>query len=156
MGSSKVLCGSRIGVSIRAGLPKPDISTVAALKRALLDAKSIAFTKTGGSGIHFAKVAERLGIADQINAKAKVPDGGAVGELVARGEAEMAVQQIPELLGVPGIQYVGPLPEELQSITVFSAGVVTGARQAQAAKALIDFLMTPDALRVFRALGMEP
>ena len=86
-----------MGVAIRAGLPKPDISTPEALKKALLAAKSITFTKTGASGIHFMKVADRLGIAEQVNAKAKVPEGGAVGPLVARGEAEMAEQQIPEL-----------------------------------------------------------
>lgn len=154
--SRKELARSGVGVAVRAGLPKPDIGTAEGLKRALLDAKSIAFTKTGASGIHFAKVVERLGIADQVNVKAKVPAGGSVGELVAKGEAEMAVQQIPELLAVPGIQYVGPLPSELQNFTVFSAGVLTGAQQAEAAKALIDFLTTPAAARVFKAKGLEP
>jgi molybdate transport system substrate-binding protein len=155
-GGGKDLARSGVGVAVRAGLPKPDISSADALKRALLDAKSIAYTKTGASGIHFAKVVERLGIADQVNAKAKVPAGGSVGELVAREEAEMAVQQIPELLAVPGIQYVGPLPQELQTFTVFCAGVLAGARQPEAAKALVDFLRTPDAARVFKAKGMEP
>jgi molybdate transport system substrate-binding protein len=155
-GTDKILGRSGVGVAIRAGLPKPDISTPEALKRALLDAKSIAFTKTGGSGIHFAKVAERLGIADQVNAKAKVPEGGAVGPLVASGEAEMAVQQIPELLAVPGIQYVGPLPPELQIATVFTTGVMTGARQPEAAKALLDFLTTPAAVGMFKSKGLEP
>ena len=136
------------------GLPKPDISSPDELKRALLDAKSIAYTRTGASGMHFAKVIERLGIADQV--KAKIPAGGSVGELVARGEAEMAVQQIPELLAAPSIQYGGPLPPELQNFTVFSAAVLTGARQAEAAKALVDFLTTPAAVRVFKAKGMEP
>ena len=150
------LARSGVGVSVRAGIPKPDISSAKALKAALLDAKSIAFTQTGASGIHFAKVLERLGIADPVNAKAKIPAGGSVGELVAKGEAEMAVQQIPELLAVPGIQYVGPLPPELQNFTVFCAGVLTGARQPEAAKALIDFLKTPEAARVFKAKGMEP
>ena len=79
-----------------------------------------------------------------------------MGELVARGEAEMAVQQIPELLAVRGIQYVGPFPPELQNFTIFTAGVLTGARQPEAAKALIDFLSTPAAARVFKAKGMEP
>ncbi len=155
-GGGKDLARSGVGVAVRAGLSKPDIGSADKLKRALLDAKSIAYTKTGASGIHFAKVVERLGIADQVNAKAKVPAGGSVGELVARGEVEMAVQQIPELLAVPGIQYVGPLPPELQNFTVFSAGVLTGARQAEAAKALVDFLTTPTAARVFKAKGMEP
>lgn len=152
----KDLARSGVGVAVRAGLPKPDIGSADGLKRALLEAKSIAFTKTGASGIHFARVVERLGIADQVNAKAKVPAGGSVGELVARGEAEMAVQQVPELLAVPGIQYVGPLPPELQSFTVFSAGVMTDARRPEVAKALIEFLATPDAARVFKAKGMEP
>ncbi len=155
-GGGKDLARSGVGVAIRAGLPKPDISSADKLKRALLDAKSITFTKTGGSGIHFAKVAERLGIADQVNAKAKVPEGGAVGPLVARGEAEMAVQQIPELLAVPSIQYLGPLPEGFQHFTLFTAGVLTGARQPEAAKALIDFLTTSAAARLFRAKGFEP
>jgi molybdate transport system substrate-binding protein len=155
-GTDKILGRSGVGVAIRAGLPKPDISTPEALKRALLDAKSIAFTKTGGSGIHFAKVAEQLGIAEQVYAKAKVPEGGAVGPLVASGEAEMAVQQIPELLAVKEIQYVGPLPPELQIATVFTTGVMTGARQPEAAKALIDFLTTPAAVRAFKAKGLEP
>jgi molybdate transport system substrate-binding protein len=101
-------------------------------------------------------VAERLGIADQVNAKAKVPEGGAVGPLVARGEAEMAIQQIPELMAVKEIQYVGPLPKELQIATVFTTGVMTDARQPEAAKALIDFLMTPAAVSVFKAKGLEP
>jgi molybdate transport system substrate-binding protein len=155
-GGGKDLARSGVGVAVRAGLLKPDISSPDKLKRALLEAKSIAFTRTGASGIHFAKVAERLGIADQVNAKAKVPEGGAVGPLVARGEAEMAVQQIPELLAVKSIQYVGPLPAELQYFTLFSAGVLTGARQPEAAKALIDFLSTPAAARVFKAKGLEP
>jgi molybdate transport system substrate-binding protein len=155
-GTDKILGRSGVGVAIRAGLPKPDISTPEALKRALLEAKSITFTKTGGSGIHFMKVAERLGIADQVNAKAKVPEGGAVGPLVARGDAEMAVQQIPELMAVKEIQYVGPLPKELQTSTVFTTGVMTDARQPEAAKALIDFLTTPAAVSAFKAKGLEP
>jgi len=155
-GGGKDLSRSGVGIAVRARLPKPDISSPEALKRVLLDAKSIAYTGTGGSGIHFVKVIERLGIADQVKAKAKIPAGGSVGKLVARGEAEMAVQQIPELLAVPGIQFVGPLPSELQNFTVFTAGVLSGARQAEAAKALIDFLTTPAAVGVFRAKGMEP
>ena len=155
-GSDKILGRSGVGVAIKAGLPKPDISTPEALKKALLDAKSITFTKTGGSGIHFANVIKRLGIAEQVNAKAKIPEGGAVGPLVARGEAEMAVQQIPELMAVKEIQYVGPFPPELQIATVFTTGVMTDARQPEAAKALIDFLTTPAAVKVFKAKGLEP
>ena len=155
-GGGKDLARSGIGVAVRVGLPKPDISTPENLKRALLEAKSIAFTETGASGIHFAKVAERLGIADQVNAKAKVPAGGAVGELVAKGEAEMAVQQIPELLAVKDIQYVGPLPPALQHYTLFAAAVLTGARQTEVAKAFLDFITTPAAVGVFKTKGLEP
>ncbi len=155
-GTDKIVGRSGVGVAIRAGLPKPDISTPEKLKQALLAAKSITFTKTGGSGIHFAKVAEKLGIAAEINAKAKIPEGGAVGPLVASGEAEMAVQQIPELMAVKEIQYVGPLPKELQTSTVFTTAVMTGARQPEAAKALVDFLTTPAAVKVFKSKGLEP
>lgn len=155
-GSDKILGRSGVGVAIKAGLPKPDISTPEALKKALLDAKSITFTKTGGSGIHVANVIKRLGIADQVYAKAKIPEGGAVGPLVASGEAEMALQQIPELMAVKEIQYVGPFPPELQIATVFTTGVMTDARQPEAAKALIDFLTTPAAVKAFKAKGLEP
>jgi len=155
-GSDKILGRSGVGVAIKAGLTKPDISTPDKLKQALLDAKWIAFTKTGGSGIHVANVIKRLGIADQVYAKATTPEGGAVGPLVARGEAEMAIQQIPELKAVKEIQYVGPLPKELQNFTVFTTGVMTNARQPEAAKALIDFLTTPAAVSLFNAKGFEP
>ena len=155
-GSDKVLGRSGVGVAIKAGLTKPDISTPDKLKQALLDAKWITFTKTGGSGIHVANVIKRLGIADQVYAKATTPEGGAVGPLVARGEAEMAIQQIPELKAVKEIQYVGPLPKELQNFTVFTTGVMTNARQPEAAKALIDFLTTPAAVSLFNAKGFEP
>ncbi len=155
-GGGKDLARSGVGVAIRAGLPKPDISSGDKLKRALLNAKSITFTKTGGSGIHFIKVTERLGIANQVNAKAITPEGGAVGPLVERGEAEMAVQQIPELLAVKAIQYVGPLPEGFQNFTLFTAAVMTSARQPEAAKALLDFLTSPAAAQLYKAKGFEP
>jgi len=155
-GAGKDLARSGVGVAVRAGLPKPDISTPEKFKQALLGARSIAFTKTGASGIHFAKVTEQLGIADQVNAKAKVPAGGAVGVLVANGEAEMAVQQIPELLAVKEIQYVGPLPRELQNYTLFTAAVLSGSRQKEVAKALLDFITTPAAVVVFKSKGLEP
>ena len=155
-GTDKIVGRSGVGIAIKVGLPKPDISTPEALKRALLAAKSITFTKTGGSGIHFAKVAEKLGIAAEVNAKAKIPEGGAVGPLVASGQAEMAVQQIPELMAVKEIQYVGPLPKELQTSTVFTTGVLADAAQPDAAKTLIAFLMTPEAVRVFKSKGLEP
>ncbi len=154
-GGGKDLARSGIGVAVRAGMPKPDIGTPDALKRALLSAKSIAYTQSGASGIHFAKVLERLGIADQVKRKVKVSTI-AVGQLLVRGEAELGVQQIPELLEVKGIQYVGPLPAELQNFTTFSAGVLTSAPQPEAARAFVDFLSSPGAALVFKAKGLEP
>ncbi len=146
-------CG--IGVGVRSGAPKPDISSVEALKRALLNAKSIAHTSTGASGIHFVKVTEKLGIAGQIKPKAHTRPGGLIGELVVNGEAEIAVQQIPELLAVAGIDLVGPLPSEVQATSVVCAGMLTAARQPQAAGALLDFLASPAAARVFKAKGFQ-
>jgi molybdate transport system substrate-binding protein len=154
--SRRTLARCGVGIGVRAGAPKPDVSSTAALKAALLAAKSIAHTTSGASGIHFSGVAKRLGIAEEIRAKAVTNQGGLIGELVVRGEAELAIQQIPELLAVPGVELVGPLPQELQSISVVTAGIFTGTRHAAAAKALIDFLATPVAMRVFRAKGLEP
>ena len=156
VGGRADLARSGVGISVRAGAPKPDIGSVEAFKRALLNAQSIAYTTTGASGVYFAGLIERLGIAEQVKAKAKLRPGGAVGELVARGEAEMAVQQIPELMTVAGTELVGPLPPEIQYVTVFSAGVFAGAKEAPAAQALVKFLSTPAAARVFKTKGMEP
>ena len=149
------LARSGMGVAVRAGAPKPDIGSVDAFKRALLDAKSVGYTTTGASGIYFAGLIDKLGIGAQVRAKAKTQSGGAVGELVAKGEAEMAVQQIPELLGVSGIALVGPLPKEIQMFTAFPAGVLTDSKQPKAAAALVAFLSTPAAGRVMQAKGME-
>ena len=154
--SRRTLARCGVGIGVRAGAPKPDVSTTESLKAALLAAKSIAHTTRGASGIHFSGVVERLGIAEQIEAKAVTNQGGLIGELVVRGEAELAIQQIPELMAVPGIELVGPLPQELQSISVVTAGIFAGTQHAAAAKALLDFLATPAAMRVFRAKGLEP
>jgi molybdate transport system substrate-binding protein len=154
-GGGKNLAKSGVGVAIQAGLPKPDISTPEAFKQAILKAKSITFTGTGASGIHFMSVAKKLGVADQVKAKAKIPAGGAVGPLVAKGEAEMAVQQIPELMAVKEIQFVGPLPKELQKYTLFTAAVMKDAKQPKAAKALLDYILKKGA-PLFKAKGFEP
>ena len=155
-GSRADLARSGIGVAVRSGAPRPDIGSVEAFRRSLLEARSVTYTATGASGIYFGGVIEKLGIAGAVRAKAKTPPGGHVAELVARGEAELGVQMISELRGVPGVEYVGPLPAELQMFTVFSAGLFTGAREAAAAQALIRFLSTSDAARVYQAGGMEP
>lgn len=155
-GSRRVLARCRVGVAVLAGAPKPDIGSVEALKRTLLRAASVAYTQEGASGMHFAGVIERLGIANEVKAKAVRQPGGLVGELVAAGKAEIAIQQIPELLAVPGIELVGPLPAEIQLVTVTAAGVFSGAEQAAAARSLIEFLAAPAAARVIQAKGLEP
>ena len=155
-GSRRVLARCRVGVAVLAGKPRPDIGSVEALKRALLAARSVAYTQEGASGMHFSGVIERMGIAEQVAAKAVRQPGGLIGELVAAGKAEVAIQQIPELLAVPGIELVGPLPAEIQLVTVSSAGLFAGSKQAQAAQSLIDVLSTPAALRVMQSRGLEP
>jgi molybdate transport system substrate-binding protein len=147
-------CGA--GVAVRAGAPKPDISSVEAFKRALLAAKSIAHTTSGASGMHLMRVVERLGIAQEVKTKARTQPGGLVGEILARGEAELAVQQIPELLAVPGLDFVGPLPAELQITSVVSAALFSRAAQPEAARALLEFLSSPAAARAYKASGLEP
>lgn len=155
-GSRRVLARCKVGVAVRAGAPKLDVGTVESLKRALLAAKSVAYTQEGASGMHFSGVIERLGIAREVQAKAVRQPGGLIGELVAAGKAEMAIQQVPELMAVSGIELVGPLPEAVQLATLTSAAVFAGARQPQAAQEFIRFLATPAAARVMQARGLEP
>jgi molybdate transport system substrate-binding protein len=158
--SAVTLALSGVGVSVRSGAPKPDISTPEKFKAALLAAKAIAYSdpsKGGASGVHFAKVAERLGIADQVKAKSKFPEtAGLPGKLLLDGTAELAISQVPELLEVHGTDLVGPLPGDLQNITNFAGGVVTGAKQPDAAAAFLKFLQTPEAVATIKAKGMEP
>ena len=144
-----------IGIAVRAGAPKPDISTVEALKRALLDTKSIAYAKEGASGIYFARLIERLGIAEAMLPKTKFGAGN-VAELVAKGEADMAVQLITELMAVPGAELVGPLPAEVQHYVVLTAGVGADVKDSGPAKDLIKFLTAPSAVPVLKAKGLEP
>jgi molybdate transport system substrate-binding protein len=154
--SRRALARCGVGVAVRAGARKPDVSSVEALKKTLLETKSIIFTTEGASGIHFSGLIEKLGIADIVKAKAHRQTGGLVAEVLARGEVELAVQQIPELLAVPGVDLVGPLPEPLQAISVSACGIFTNAKQRDGARALLDFLATGDAMRVFREKGHEP
>lgn len=147
---------SGIGVAVRAGAPRPDISTSAAVKALMLSARSIAYS-TGPSGVYLDGLVRRMGIADEIKAKTKlIPPGGAVGVLVADGEAEVGFHQVSELLPVKGIDIVGPLPPDIQEVTVFGAGVHANATNAEAAKALADFLAAPAAAAVIRKHGMDP
>jgi molybdate transport system substrate-binding protein len=154
-GSTANLAQSAIGLAVRAGVPKPDIGTVAALRRTLVDTQSIAFTRLGASGIHFAQVIEQLGIADDVRRKARIGDAY-VGEVVARGEAEIAVQQISELMPVKGIDIVGPLPDEVQKISVFAAGVFRAASNPDGARKLIAYLAEPRFAPVLIRKGLEP
>jgi len=159
----KVVAGSRvdlarsgIGVAVRKGAPKPDIGSSDALRRVLLAAKSVAHSKTGMSGIYFPTVLARLGIADEMKPKIVTPEPGTpVGEVVAKGGAEIGVQQISELLPVAGIEIVGPLPAALQRITIFSAGVLTAAKEPEAARALVQFVATASR-PLLKDKGLEP
>jgi len=149
------LAKSGIGVAVKAGAPRPDISSGAALKRAVLAAKGIAYS-TGPSGIYLIKLFERMGIAEQIKSKVKQVQGVPAGTVAARGEAELAFQQVSELLPVPGIELVGPLPPDVQEITIFSAGLHAKAPHPDAARALVKHLTAPAAAPVIKNKGMEP
>jgi molybdate transport system substrate-binding protein len=150
------LVKSPIGVAVKSGAPKPDISSADAVKRALLAAKSIAYSDSA-SGVYVStEMFGKLGIADAMKDKAKKIPATPVGEIVARGDAELGFQQISEMLPVPGIDIVGQLPQELQKITVFSAGIATGSKEPEAGKALIKFLASPAASAAIVKSGMEP
>lgn len=163
-GTEADLANAIVGVAVRKGAPKPDISSPEAFKRALLAAKSIARAdpaQGGSSAVHIAKVAERLGISDEVKSKSVITFRAqdplaAPGYTVANGRAEIALHQIQELMSVPGIEIVGPLPGDLQQTFFFSAGIMTGAKEAEAGMALIKFLRTPAAAAVIKAKGMEP
>ena len=153
---------TRIGVAVRKGAAKPDISSPDAFRRALLAARSVAFAgpaSGGASGVYLVGMLERLGIAAEVNAKARFARGGPdgmVSALVAAGEAEIGLQQISEIMSVDGVDLVGPLPDGLQTVTVYAAGILVKAKQPDAAATLVAFLRTPAAAAVFRAKGLEP
>jgi molybdate transport system substrate-binding protein len=155
--SVKDIATTGISVAVRAGAPKPDISTPAALKQTLLSAKSIAYSDPaagGGSGIHFAKVVERLGLTDQLKSKTTLVNG-AVGPLAAEGRVELAVQMESELRAIKGIDIVGPLPGDLQDITLFTAGIFSGSKNADGGKKLIKMLKSAKAAPVLKDSGMQ-
>ena len=143
---------SGIGVAVRAGAPRPDISSGAALKQTLLAAKTVGYT-SGPSGVYMAGLIERMGIAAEIKPKFRsVPSGGTI---VASGECEIGFQQVSELVHIKGIDYIGPLPAEVQRITVFASGVHAGAKNPDGAKALVRFLTAPAADGTIKATGLE-
>ncbi len=157
----KMLPGSRadvaisfVGIAVKAGAPKPDISTVDAFKTTILAARCVAYSKIGASGIYFAGLLDRLGLAG--HARTFVVPSGFTAERLVSGEADLAVQQISELLVVPGIEVVGPLPDDIQTAAMFSGGVLSASADADAARAFLRFLTGPDAAPVLAASGLKP
>lgn len=141
---------------MRAGQPHPEIATEAALRKTLLAARSVAYSRLGASGVYFAQLVVRMGIADEINAKATIVEQGFTAERLITGEADLAVQQISELKQVDGIEVIGAVPHELQTPAVFSAGRMADAEQAEAAEALLRYLASPEVVPVLRHSGLEP
>ena len=157
-GTGTPIANSGVGVAVLKGTPKPDISTPEALKKALLSAKAVAYTDPasgGASGIQFAKVLDRLGISSEVNAKAKLGRNQPSAGFLVKGEADLAVQQIPELMSVQGVEIVGPLPGDLQTMTYFAAGVNASSASPDAGRALIKFMQSPEAIAVIKAKGLE-
>jgi molybdate transport system substrate-binding protein len=161
--AGKVVSGSRVdlaksgvGAAVPKGAPKPDISTTEALKKTLLAAKSIGYS-TGPSGVYMISLFEKLGLMDQVKPKLKqTPTGVFVGTIIANREVEVGFQQVSEVGNFPGVDYIGPLPADVQQMTVFSSGIVVDAKEAEPARALVKFLTTPEAGAAFRKRGMEP
>jgi molybdate transport system substrate-binding protein len=154
--ASKVdLARSWVGVAVKAGIPHPDISTEAALRKTLLAARSVAYSRIGASGIYFAELIQRLGLAAEINARATITAGFTAERLIT-GEADLAVQQISELKQVADIEVVGPIPHELQTATVFTAGRMASSAKAAEPDALLKYLASPEVAPVLRQSGLEP
>lgn len=145
---------AQVGLSIKAGNPRPDISTPDAVRKALLEAKAIAYSAGGLSGNNFEYAMNKLGILDEVKKKAK--NGSPAAKLVVSGEADIAVQQISELIAVEGSELLGPLPAELDQVTQFSMGVLSDSKSRDAARVLLDFLQTPEAQAVIKTKGLTP
>ncbi|MBR0831762.1 substrate-binding domain-containing protein [Bradyrhizobium manausense] len=154
--SAADLARSYVGLAVRTGAPHPDIGNEAALREALLAARSVAYSRLGASGVYFAQLIVRMGIAAEINAKATIVEQGFTAERLVSGEADVAVQQISELKQVEGIEVIGPIPHELQTPAVFSAGRMVDAKQAEAADRLLRYLASPEVVPVLRQSGLEP
>ena len=149
------LTRSFVGIAVKPGASKPDIATPEAFKAAMVAAKSIGRSQTGASGLYFASLVERLGLAEALASKVVVRDG-IVGQLAASGEVDIAVQQVSELMQADGVDIVGPLPDELQQVTVFSAGVFASSARRQTADAFVAHLASPANVNLIRRMGMEP
>jgi molybdate transport system substrate-binding protein len=154
-GSNVNLVRSGIAIAVRQGAPKPDISTIDAVKRLLLAAKGIGYS-SGPSGVFMESLFKKWGIWDQVSAKiTQTPPGTPVGSILARGDVDVGFQQVSELLLYPGIQYVGPVPKEMDTVSVFAGGIHTAATQPDAARDLIKFVASPAALPYIKKTGME-
>jgi molybdate transport system substrate-binding protein len=157
-GSRVLLASVGVGVAVKQGAPKPDIGTVEDFKNALLGAKSVTYidpASGGSSGIYIDKLLVQLGIADQIRPKSKLKDGGRVADFVVGGEAEIGIQQISEIVPVPGVTLVGPLPKEIQSTTIYAAGLSATVKDKEAANSLIAYMSGPDAAALLKSKGMD-
>ncbi|MCJ9705011.1 substrate-binding domain-containing protein [Bradyrhizobium sp. SHOUNA76] len=155
-GGATDLARSYVGIAVRAGQAQPDIGSEAALRKTLLAARSVAYSRLGASGVYFAQLIVRMGIAAEINAKATIVEQGFTAQRLVSGEADLAVQQISELKQVDGIEVVGPIPHELQTPAVFSAGRMANAKHADAADRLLRYLASPGVVPVLRQSGLEP
>ena len=155
-GSRTDIAKSGVGIGIKAGAPKPDISTVEAFKKTLLAAKSIGCS-TGPSGNYVISLFDRLGIAGEVMPKLiQTATGVFVGSLIANGDVELGIQQVSELSHYPGVDYIGPLPGDIQKMTIFASGIAANAKQPAAAKAWVKFLTQPSSTDAFKKRGMEP
>jgi molybdate transport system substrate-binding protein len=150
------LARSYVGIAVKAGADHPDIATEAALRATLLGAGSVAYSRIGASGIFFAQLIERMGIASEINAKARITPSGFTAERLVAGDADLAVQQISELKQVAGVEIVGPIPLHMQNPAVFSAGRLAGSKRVVQADELLKYLASPEAAQVLRDSGLEP
>ncbi len=155
-GSAADLARSFVGIAVQAGQAHPDISTEAALRRTLLAARSVAYSRLGASGVYFAQLIQRWGIAAEINATATIVQQGFTAERLVSGEADLAVQQISELKQVEGIEVVEAIPHDLQTPAVFSVGLMANAKHAEAADRLLRYLASPEVVPVLRQSGLEP
>ena len=155
-GGATDLARSYVGIAVRAGQAQPDIGSEAALRKTLLAARSVAYSRLGASGVYFAQLIVRMEIAAEVNAKATIVEQGFTAERLVTGEADLAVQQISELKQVDGIQVIGPVPHDLQTPAVFSAGRMANAKHAEAADRLLRYLASPEVVPVLRQSGLEP
>lgn len=148
------LADSVLGVGVRHGAPRPDVSTVEAFRKAMLGARAVAYSKAGASGIYFTGLIERLGIAAEVNARAVVIPMGFTGEKVASGEADVAIQQVSELMSVPGVDVAGPFPAEIQTVSTFDAAIFADAKNPEGAAAFLALLSSPEAAKAYADGGL--